>query len=86
MYKLINLVYNRIRGVGIMKNTYTIVVHKEDECYWAECKEIKSCFAQAKTVEELKELMINSILLYFEQNSEESNQEVSNIELELSYA
>ena len=52
-----------------MEKTYTIVLHKEEECYWAQCKEIKSCFAQANTVEELKELMINSILLYSEQNT-----------------
>lgn len=61
MYKLFNFVYNNIRGVKKMKRTYTIIVHKEDDCFWGECKEIEGCFAQAKTVEELKKLMKKTI-------------------------
>ena len=54
MYKFFNFVYNSIRGVKRMKKTYTIIVHKEEDCYWGECKEIEGCFAQAKTIKELK--------------------------------
>ncbi len=86
MYKLFNFVYNNIRGVTKMKKTYTIIVHKEEDCFWGECKEIEGCFAQAKTVEELKELMTNSIYLYYNESKEEQEQNPNNIELELSYA
>ena len=68
-----------------MKETYTIIVHKEQEGYWAECPEIEGCFAQAKTIEELKALMMESIYLYYNDNLEEK-EEVEKIKLELSYA
>ncbi len=87
MYKFFNLVYNSIRGVKRMKKTYTIIVHKEEDCYWGECKELEGCFAQAKTIEELKKLMTNSIYLYYnERSEEEQEQNPKNIELEVSYA
>lgn len=44
-----------------MKKTYTIIVHKENNIYWGECPELQGCFAQAKSVEQLKKLMMESI-------------------------
>lgn len=67
-----------------MKENYTIIIHKEEDGYWAECQEIKGCFAQAKTIDELKKLMKQSIYMYF--NDEEVNDCGKDIELELSYA
>jgi len=85
MYKFFKSVYNSIRGEKRMKKAYTIIVHKEEEGFWAECPEIEGCFAQAKTIEQLKELMRESIYMYFSKDEEE-NTKVDNIELELSYA
>jgi predicted RNase H-like HicB family nuclease len=85
MYKFINFIYNSIKGVKRMKKTYTIIIHKEEDGYWAECQEIKGCFAQAKTVDELKELMKQSIYLYFSED-EKDCEKVKDIEVELSYA
>ncbi len=48
-----------------MKKTYTIIVHKEDDGFWGECKEIEGCFAQAKTIEELKKFMADAIYMYY---------------------
>lgn len=85
MYKFMSFIYNSIKGVKKMRKNYTIIVHKEENQYWAECKEIKGCFAQAKTIEELKKLMIKNIYLYYSEDKEECK-EIDNIELELSYA
>ncbi len=86
MYKLLNVVYNSIRGVDEMKKTYTMIVHKDEDCFWGECKEIEGCFAQAKTIKELKKLMAKSICLYYEKENLKLEQELKDIELEVSYA
>lgn len=85
MYKFINWVYNSIRG-GRMKKTYTIIVHKEDDIFWGECKEIEGCFAQANTIEELKERMIESIYLYYSSDEASNKVDTKKIELDVSYA
>lgn len=88
MYRLLNFLYNSIKGEKMMKKTYTIIVHKEDNGFWAECSEIEGCFAQAKSIEELKKLMAESICLYYNDNiqNKEDKTHMENIELELSYA
>jgi len=86
MYKFINLIYNSVRGVKSMKKTYTIIIHKEEDGFWGECKEIEGCFAQAKTIEELKKLMVESIYLYFNDNEEIDEKETKDIKVEVSYA
>lgn len=85
MYKFINFLYNSIKGDRNMNKTYTIVVHEEDNFLWAECLEIEGCFAQAKTIDEIKEFMKEAIQLYLENNINEyeKNKEIN---LELSYA
>lgn len=85
MYKFFNLVYNSIRGVR-MKKTYTIIVHKEDNGFWGECKEIEGCFAQANTIEELKKMMAESIYLYFNNDKDIDEADTKNIKLEVAYA
>ena len=37
----------------IMK--FDVVLHKEDNGYWAEVPALKGCFSQADTIEELKD-------------------------------
>lgn len=86
MYKFINSIYNSIRGVKRMKKTYTIIVHVEEDGFWGECKEIEGCFAQAKTIEELKKLMAKAIYMYFSNDEEVDQKETKDIKLEVSYA
>ncbi len=86
MYKFINSIYNSIRGGKRMKKAYTIIVHKEDDGYWGECREIEGCFAQAKTIEELKKLMAKSIYMYYSNDEQVNTDETKEIKLELSYA
>ncbi len=88
MYKLLDFLYNSIKGEKRMKKIYTIIVHKEDDEYWGECPELEGCFAQAKSVDELKKLMTESIYLYYSDNEDNKEKvtKADKIELELSYA
>ena len=85
MYKFFNSIYNSIRGAK-MNKTYTIIIHKEDDGYWGECKEIEGCFAQAKTVKELIKLMQENIYFYFEKDNKIDKTSKEEIKLEVSYA
>lgn len=85
MYKLIDLIHNIIRGDFRVKKTYTILIHKEDEGYWAECPELEGCFAQADSIDELKKLMEESIYLYYTDN-EKNKDAKKEIKLTYSYA
>lgn len=78
-----NMIYNSIQGVEVMKVCYTVIIHKEEnpDGYWAECKEVEGCFAQAKTIEEVKELMKKCIIMKLEENKN-----IEEIDLLLSYA
>lgn len=67
-----------------MKTTYTVIIHKEEDGFWGECKEIEGCFAQAKTIDELKQLMIESIYLSLTDTIKEDKEK--DIQLEFSYA
>lgn len=83
-----NMIYNSIRGVRIMKKYYTVIIHKEENPngYWAQCKEIEGCFAQAKTIEEVKELMKQCIIMKLEGNKHINKEIIEEIDLVLSYA
>lgn len=88
MYKFNNLLHNIIRGGIRMKKTYTIIIHKEEDMFWAECPELSGCFAQSKDIDELKNMMKQSIYLYFNEDLEgkKNSNEDKNIKLEFSYA
>lgn len=86
MYKFINSIYNSIRGVKKMRTTYTVIIHKEEDGFWGECKEIEGCFAQAKTIDELKQLMLESIYLSLNDNIKKEEEKEKEIKLEVSYA
>lgn len=80
------LMYNIIKGVRKMSKSYTIIIHKEEnpKVYWAECLELKGCFAQAKTVEEVKKLIKESIIIKL--NEDEKTNSAEDIEIVLSNA
>lgn len=80
------LMYNIIRGVNKMSKSYTVIIHKEEnpEGYWAECLELEGCFAQAKTIEEVKKLVKESIVIKL--SEEEKTNGTEDIDIILSYA
>ena len=80
--------YNIIRGVNKMNKSYTIIIHKEEnpDGYWAECLELKGFFAQGKTVEEVKKLMKDSIIISLKENQETDSTDIGDIDIILSYA
>lgn len=84
--KIRTLMYNIIKGVKKMSKSYTIIIHKEEkpEVYWAECLELEGCFAQAKTVEEVKKLIKESIIIKL--NEDEKTNSIEDIEIVLSNA
>ena len=86
MNKLKEKFYNNIKGESKMNNSYTIIIHKEEnpKGYWAECRNLKGCFAQAKTIEEVKKLMKEAIIIKLKENEETVSTE--NIDIVLSYA
>lgn len=43
---------------------YHFKIHKEGNGYWAECLELKGCFTQADSMEELYEMMKDALNLY----------------------
>lgn len=88
MNNLKSMIYNSIKGANKMKKSYTIIIHKEENPigYWAECREIKGCFAQAKTIDEVKALMKQCIIMKLEEDKQITGQTVEEIDLQLSYA
>ena len=43
---------------------FDVVLHKEDNGYWAEVPALKGCFSQADTIEELKENIKEAIVAW----------------------
>lgn len=86
MNKIKDMIYNRIREASGMEKSYTIIIHKEENPvgYWAECKEMEECFAQAKTVEEVMELMKECIVMKLQEENIPTAKE--GIEFKLSHA
>ena len=80
------LMYNIIKGVNKMRKSYTIIIHKEEnpEGYWAECLDLEGCFAQAKSIEEVKKLMKESIIIKLSEDKKTYSTE--DIDIVLSYA
>ena len=58
----------------IMK--FDVVLHKEDNGYWAEVPALKGCFSQADTIEELKDNIKEAITAWL-------SVDVSNVDGEL---
>ena len=82
------LMYNIVRGVNKMNKSYTIIIHKEEnpDGYWAECLELNGFFAQGKTVEEVKKLMKESIIMSLKENEKTEITDTEDIDIVLSYA
>ena len=40
---------------------YHVVIHEEEERYWADVRELPGCFASGRDLDELKEALIEAI-------------------------
>ena len=44
---------------------FDIVLHKEDDGYWAEVPALKGCYTQGETIDEIKENIKEAISAWF---------------------
>ena len=58
-----------------------IVIHKEDNVYWAEVPALKGCFSQGETMEEITENIKEAIHAWFSVDIPESDGEVISLAL-----
>lgn len=58
-----------------------IVIHKEDNGYWAEVPALKGCFSQGETMEEITENIKEAINAWFSVDIPESDGEVISLAL-----
>ena len=43
---------------------FRVLVHEEDDSYWAEVAELPGCFASGRNLDELREAITEAITLY----------------------
>ncbi len=43
---------------------FRVLVHEEDDAYWAEVEDLPGCFASGHDLEELREAVVEAITLY----------------------
>ena len=58
-----------------------IVIHKEENGYWAEVPALKGCFSQGETIEEITENIKEAINAWFSVDIPESDGEVISLAL-----
>jgi len=58
-----------------------VVIHKEDNGYWAEVPALKGCFSQGETMEEITENIKEAINAWFSVDIPESDGEVISLAL-----
>ena len=58
-----------------------IVIHKEDNGYWAEVPALKGCYSQGETIEEITENIKEAINAWFSVDIPESDGEVISLAL-----
>lgn len=60
---------------------FDVILHKEDNGYWAEVPALKGCFSQADTVEELKSNIKDAIIAWLSVDIDNSDGEIISIAL-----
>src|SRR3990170_4738511 len=69
--------------------TYTVVVHSEDDGYWAEVPELPGCATQGKTVDELLLNVVDAIqgclAIHFEDEGPHPRHKVFTMNVPVSY-
>ncbi len=56
---------------------FDVILHKEENGYWAEVPALKGCFSQGDTVEELKENIKEAIQAWFSVDIPDDNEVIS---------
>jgi predicted RNase H-like HicB family nuclease len=52
---------------------FRVLVHEEDDVYWAEVEGLPGCFASGKDLDELREAVVEAITLYLAGNESEES-------------
>ena len=60
---------------------FNVVVHKENNGYWAEVPALKGCFTQGETVEEVEKNIKEAILAWFSVDLPENGDKVISVAL-----
>ncbi len=58
-----------------------VIIHKEENGYWAEVPALKGCFSQGETIEEIKENIKEAINAWFSVDIPENDGEVISLAL-----
>ena len=56
-------------GYSRTQMEYRVFVRREDGAYWAEVAELPGCFASGRTLDELKDAVVEAITLYVDDGS-----------------
>ena len=60
---------------------FNVVLHKENNGYWAEVPALKGCFTQGETVEQVEKNIKEAILAWFSVDLPENGDEVISVAL-----
>ncbi len=60
---------------------YNVVVHHEEDSYWAEVDGLPGCFAAGDTVDELRESLEDSVTAYLATDGSTATVRIARIEL-----
>ncbi len=60
---------------------FDVVLHKEDNGYWAEVPALKGCFSQGETVEEVTENIKNAIKAWLSVDISNDGDEIISVAL-----
>ncbi len=60
---------------------FNVVLHKENNGYWAEVPALKGCFTQGETVEEVEKNIKEAILAWFSVDLPENGDKVISVAL-----
>ena len=67
---MVRKAYN-IRGGDTMYTTLHVLVHQNDDGYWAEVPMLGGCFTQGNSLDEIKERMPEAVACWYEDPSAE---------------
>lgn len=60
---------------------FDVILHKEDNGYWAEVPALKGCYTQGETVEEIRENIKDAITAWLSVDLSETDDEVISVAL-----
>lgn len=60
---------------------FDVILHKEDNGYWAEVPALKGCFTQGETVEEVRENIKEAIIAWLSVDLPSTDDEIISVAL-----